>query len=1105
MLKILNYLLINIALIRTPKSLYKFALILFFIFSLPSYSQLTDFELSVQKTDETCLGNGSIAFTVENATPLATFLFTVYKVPNLSTPISVSSLMNLSSLNAGTYKIIGTQLLGSLTNSKEREVTIENHIVPLTYDIASINNNCSRGGQVKITPTSGTIAAYEIISGPVVRPLQNSNVFNDLPAGTYNIRVFDECGEGVVRTYTLVMDEVELAISDATYSDTTTGACDSITATSTVSANESGSISYPLTIKYTIHPPDGAADYVITKRINSGELQMVEVSQILPLYGDDRYLYDIKVTDACGNVFVKNENLVNPKPKVRLTFKLGNCGGKYLKVSMSNYKAPLQINLTSTADFDPILFNPMHPGPFDGDETTYGSETNPVPAGDYVIVITDACGRTSTDRLTIEDVLPEPTVTATNNGCFALVGKIKVSVPGANIVAAIITDAPDGYTVNTPQDVSDNIREGKLILENMPIGTYKIKITDDCGIVYNIIAEVPPFVEQDFEAIPLSDCTIGIGSVLIKSLNGKLSSLQLVSAPGTFNSRRRLPIDVSSEISASGQFFMSNLPIGEYIFSGEDVCGVRRTVTITVTGYIPDSDPFVVDSNCGSFDITMADDDAVSVEPAYWLQKYDASTGNWVHPSTGVVYTEGSMPDIENSFPVSNNIVTHNLTFTGKLRVLKSFKALVNETEQKTCTYDLGDFEYGMLLKINDIYTISCTEQTNGVYIEALNGLQPYTYKITKKDGEDYVVDNGSNNTFSNLEPGIYNFVVEDACHNLAQKTVNVNLLPPLVTAHVPEDMLLCLDSGPLTNLQFNLLEQNSAILGQQSPELYTVSYHLTEADAEAGQNALPSLYTSISNPQTLYARVVNNTILICHDVVSFKINASHNPVIQMEAQQYICNDNTLVLTADDGYDAYTWSTGENTQSITVDEPGNYTLSVKNYYGNKYCENDMSFTVSPSEAATNIEVETEDWTWDQNSITVSASGNGNYQYSLDNVNYQAEPVFNNLLIGNYTVYIKDINGCGVVKKEVLLLSYPNFFTPNGDGTHDKWRIKYSYMEPEMTIQIFDRYGKLMTSIDPQGEGWDGTYNGIAVPSTDYWFVVTRANGQVHKGHFAMKR
>ena len=39
------------------------------------------------------------------------------------------------------------------------------------------------------------------------------------------------------------------------------------------------------------------------------------------------------------------------------------------------------------------------------------------------------------------------------------------------------------------------------------------------------------------------------------------------------------------------------------------------------------------------------------------------------------------------------------------------------------------------------------------------------------------------------------------------------------------------------------------------------------------------------------------------------------------------------------------------------------------------------------------------------------------------------------------------------------------------------------------IYIFDRYGKLIKQISPAGEGWDGTYNGQRMPTTDYWFLL----------------
>ncbi|MEO0038128.1 MAG: hypothetical protein RIQ59_1339, partial [Bacteroidota bacterium] len=54
----------------------------------------------------------------------------------------------------------------------------------------------------------------------------------------------------------------------------------------------------------------------------------------------------------------------------------------------------------------------------------------------------------------------------------------------------------------------------------------------------------------------------------------------------------------------------------------------------------------------------------------------------------------------------------------------------------------------------------------------------------------------------------------------------------------------------------------------------------------------------------------------------------------------------------------------------------------------------------------------------------------------------------------------------------------------------------------------DRYGKLIKQISPQGQGWDGTYNGIALPSTDYWFTVDYTEAAAYKqfkAHFTLKR
>ena len=110
--------------------------------------------------------------------------------------------------------------------------------------------------------------------------------------------------------------------------------------------------------------------------------------------------------------------------------------------------------------------------------------------------------------------------------------------------------------------------------------------------------------------------------------------------------------------------------------------------------------------------------------------------------------------------------------------------------------------------------------------------------------------------------------------------------------------------------------------------------------------------------------------------------------------------------------------------------------------------------------------------------------------------------------GGHEVTARDKNGCGSVTEPVFVIDYPLYFTPNGDGNHDTWNIVG--IGSTAKIYIFDRYGKLLKQISPTGSGWDGTYNGNSMPSSDYWFTVeydepiTNQRKEL-KAHFTLKR
>lgn len=254
---------------------------------------------------------------------------------------------------------------------------------------------------------------------------------------------------------------------------------------------------------------------------------------------------------------------------------------------------------------------------------------------------------------------------------------------------------------------------------------------------------------------------------------------------------------------------------------------------------------------------------------------------------------------------------------------------------------------------------------------------------------------------------------------------------------------------------------------------------------------------------------------------VSTTLNFVVNPVpnIELVGRELVCtnlpaftvtfNAGILDGTPPSDYDFQWFLNGtpllnQTNYSITVNTEGIYSVEVTNANG---CSRTKVIEVVASDIASIQNIEVVDLV-DINTIEVIVTGSGDYVYSLDDeYSYQESNFFNNVPMGLHIVYIKDVNGCGVVQKLVSVLGIPKYFTPNGDGIHDTWNIKgaNSQFYPKSIIYIFDRFGKLIKQIKPFGPGWDGMYNGNPAPSDDYWFDIKFDDGRSAKGHFSLKR
>ncbi len=190
---------------------------------------------------------------------------------------------------------------------------------------------------------------------------------------------------------------------------------------------------------------------------------------------------------------------------------------------------------------------------------------------------------------------------------------------------------------------------------------------------------------------------------------------------------------------------------------------------------------------------------------------------------------------------------------------------------------------------------------------------------------------------------------------------------------------------------------------------------------------------------------------------------------------------------------------------ISVSRPGQYELTHTNTISG--CSYTSSIEVPTLTVPERLELSLLSESFDAtNGIVATVIGNGTYEYSLDGNFPQESNIFDNVDLGLHTVTAIDTNGCGQLTEDIFVLGFPNYFTPNNDGTHDTWNVIADEDLPDMTIFIFDRYGKLLTVLDPLGAGWDGTFNKNPLPATDYWFLVQFDDGsEPYQSHFTLKR
>ncbi|WP_196890184.1 T9SS type B sorting domain-containing protein [Aureivirga sp. CE67] len=321
-----------------------------------------------------------------------------------------------------------------------------------------------------------------------------------------------------------------------------------------------------------------------------------------------------------------------------------------------------------------------------------------------------------------------------------------------------------------------------------------------------------------------------------------------------------------------------------------------------------------------------------------------------------------------------------------------------------------------------------------------------------------------------------------------------------------------------------------------------TITYYESEEDAINMENPISdSNYESTSKMVWANVQSIETS---CIAITFIEIVVVETPIFETNDEEVIClvenPENGQIETEISVYNptgefVYEWTLNgtvldANTESILVSEAGTYTVKAIGQDPIKTCESEVHTIEVVASYIANLTADdivvsgyVDGFGSNTIAINTTSLNLGEYEFSIDEGNtWQTAPVFTDVPGGDYVLLIRNVLGGGCENPMIPfgVIDFPKYFTPNNDGVHDTWGIQGLNNDSVISASIFiyDRYGKLITRIHKNDEGWNGlNEQGNPLPSSDYWFTLEvvkksgTADGTIttktysKKGHFSLIR
>ncbi|MEM9719633.1 MAG: gliding motility-associated C-terminal domain-containing protein [Bacteroidota bacterium] len=230
---------------------------------------------------------------------------------------------------------------------------------------------------------------------------------------------------------------------------------------------------------------------------------------------------------------------------------------------------------------------------------------------------------------------------------------------------------------------------------------------------------------------------------------------------------------------------------------------------------------------------------------------------------------------------------------------------------------------------------------------------------------------------------------------------------------------------------------------------------------------------------------------------------------LSFSSEAFLCSGEALMLTPrvspTQASLAYSWDTGDSTSSISVKEPGLYTLKISNNCQTLSDSVQVGGSTFPFSVDLGPDYKLAEGK--QERIFYSSDIPNAYElfWEVDSLlkldcNTCEQPLLTALGPGKVVLTLTDVFGCSATDtlfidvEKIRDVWMPNVFTPNGDGINEILYLQGTALANFRNFRVVDRWGQQVFfreegTINQKNEGWDGVRRGNSLDGGVYYWSI----------------